>query len=273
MAVMCQLAGVRARVVTGYKGGEYNQVGGFYCVRGSDAHSWVEVYVPDRDWVVFDPTPPRSADERRTGRRFAGLRAYLDFLQFQWTHLVVAYDAANRKTLLGKVRSWFTEPGPAEAGIVARLWRFLLGPRGMGFRQRLLYWVVLALAAALCLLAARLAYVLATRLWAALPRRERPKPRRWAPEAAFYEQLLERLARLGYAKPGHQTPREFARELAAQSADLAPVGELVEAFYKVQFGRQALSQADRETVEGLLDKLARVRDDQPRASVPSDGAD
>jgi protein-glutamine gamma-glutamyltransferase len=53
--VMMRAAGLPARVVTGYQGGELNGVGGYYIVRESDAHAWTEVWLRDRGWVRVDP--------------------------------------------------------------------------------------------------------------------------------------------------------------------------------------------------------------------------
>ncbi len=55
-AVLMRAAGVPARVVTGYQGGVYNAVGGFWTVRQSDAHAWTEVWLAQRGWVRVDPT-------------------------------------------------------------------------------------------------------------------------------------------------------------------------------------------------------------------------
>ncbi len=49
-------AGVPARVVTGYQGGELNPVDGYLGVRQSDAHAWAEVWLEKRGWVRVDPT-------------------------------------------------------------------------------------------------------------------------------------------------------------------------------------------------------------------------
>jgi transglutaminase-like putative cysteine protease len=43
-------------VVTGYQGGEYNDFGGYYIVRQSDAHAWAEVWIKDKGWLRIDPT-------------------------------------------------------------------------------------------------------------------------------------------------------------------------------------------------------------------------
>jgi transglutaminase-like putative cysteine protease len=53
---LMRAAGVPARVVTGYLGGELNPVDSIITVRQSDAHAWAEVLLPGRGWVRVDPT-------------------------------------------------------------------------------------------------------------------------------------------------------------------------------------------------------------------------
>jgi hypothetical protein len=54
---MARSLGIPARMATGYAPGEYNPFTGYYDVRASDAHAWVEVYFPGYGWSTFDPTP------------------------------------------------------------------------------------------------------------------------------------------------------------------------------------------------------------------------
>lgn len=56
MAVMLRSQGVPARFATGYAPGTRNVLSGYFEVRQSDAHSWVEVYFPGTGWIEFDPT-------------------------------------------------------------------------------------------------------------------------------------------------------------------------------------------------------------------------
>jgi transglutaminase-like putative cysteine protease len=53
---LMRLAGIPARIVLGYQGGEYNENGGYLIVRQSDAHAWAEVWLKDRGWTRVDPT-------------------------------------------------------------------------------------------------------------------------------------------------------------------------------------------------------------------------
>ena len=60
MALLLRMAGIPARVSTGFSTGATDTKTGEYVVRDFDAHSWVEVYYPDYGWITFDPTPAAS---------------------------------------------------------------------------------------------------------------------------------------------------------------------------------------------------------------------
>src|SRR5690606_32454560 len=53
---LMRAAGIPARVVTGYQGGEVNPVGDYMIVRQSEAHAWAEAWIEGRGWVRIDPT-------------------------------------------------------------------------------------------------------------------------------------------------------------------------------------------------------------------------
>ncbi|MEW7850956.1 DUF3488 and transglutaminase-like domain-containing protein [Massilia aurea] len=64
---LMRAAGVPARVVTGYQGGEINPVDGFMTVRQSDAHAWAEVWIAGRGWLRVDPTAAVAPERVRSG--------------------------------------------------------------------------------------------------------------------------------------------------------------------------------------------------------------
>jgi transglutaminase-like putative cysteine protease len=69
---LMRAAGVPARVVTGYQGGELNPIDGFMTVRQSDAHAWAEVWIAGRGWLRVDPgrTGPRSGRRHSASTRY-----------------------------------------------------------------------------------------------------------------------------------------------------------------------------------------------------------
>lgn len=80
LALMGRMVGVPTRLVTGYTAGTLNRLTGYWEVKGSEAHAWVEAYFPAFGWVPFDPSPgfvaPMNPDVpmdllQRVGTRFA----------------------------------------------------------------------------------------------------------------------------------------------------------------------------------------------------------
>ncbi len=65
--IMMRAAGVPARVVTGYQGGEFNPIGDYLLVRQRDAHAWVEVWLESRGWTRVDPTSVVSPNRIEQG--------------------------------------------------------------------------------------------------------------------------------------------------------------------------------------------------------------
>ena len=65
-ATLARAAGLPARIVVGFQGGEFNAGGQFWLVRSSDAHAWTEVWLAGRGWVRVDPTGAVSPS-RTTG--------------------------------------------------------------------------------------------------------------------------------------------------------------------------------------------------------------
>ena len=54
--LLSRLGGIPSRIVTGYHGGELNEIGNFYSFKQKDTHAWAEVWLDDKGWVRVDPT-------------------------------------------------------------------------------------------------------------------------------------------------------------------------------------------------------------------------
>ena len=99
LAILLRLAGVPARLVGGYRGGNYNEVGGYYLVTEDMAHVWVEVYLEGEGWLTVDPTawslgfsPDQGAARR--------LSLYADAVGFYWNKAVIGYDLDRQLALV-----------------------------------------------------------------------------------------------------------------------------------------------------------------------------
>lgn len=98
-ATMLRVAGVPSRLVGGYRGGNYNEMAGYYVVTEDMAHVWVEAYLDGVGWRTVDPSAwaigslPRRAQAR-------GLAMYVDAIGFYWDKAVVSYDLEKQIALV-----------------------------------------------------------------------------------------------------------------------------------------------------------------------------
>jgi protein-glutamine gamma-glutamyltransferase len=112
--VLMRAAGIPARVVTGYQGGYFSEVGRYLLVRQSDAHAWSEVWLEGRGWVRIDPTAAVSPQRVEEGARAAagdtspwyqagwiiGMRNQFDLINRGWNSLIVEFNALRQQSLL-----------------------------------------------------------------------------------------------------------------------------------------------------------------------------
>jgi transglutaminase-like putative cysteine protease len=126
---LMRAAGVPARVVTGYQGGEFNPAGNYVLVTQADAHAWAEIWLEDRGWVRIDPTAAVSPQRIELSMAaalpagepvpimmrgdYAWLRKlYLnwDALNNHWNQWVLGYNQQRQMELLarltGSILSW-----------------------------------------------------------------------------------------------------------------------------------------------------------------------
>lgn len=104
--LMLRHQGVPARLVNGFLGGAWNNVGDYLTVRQGDAHTWVEIYVPDVGWVPVDPTPPiESTFLDRTGL-LDRLDDAIDAARRAWSIWFLEYDLDAQIGLFGDLRDY-----------------------------------------------------------------------------------------------------------------------------------------------------------------------
>jgi transglutaminase-like putative cysteine protease len=110
-AVLMRGAGIPARIVTGYQGGFWQAGGEYLLVRQSDAHAWVEVWLPGSGWTRVDPTAAVSPERIESGAQsVAGghgasdwlrdLRNRYDRLQHLWNSWVLGFDADRQERMM-----------------------------------------------------------------------------------------------------------------------------------------------------------------------------
>jgi transglutaminase-like putative cysteine protease len=222
MTVMLRTLGIPARVATGFYGGVFNSISGWQVLRASDAHSWVEAWLPGRGWTTFDPTPFDPAAAPASGLM---LRAslLLDAIEQFWRDWVVTYDGDHQRALVSRVQD------------ARRLWQWsAVWPSLPKLTPRA--WIGLAAAAAGLFVALRFGPALAA-FWSR--GRRLARARRGHAESSdatlLYERMLRLLERRGWRREPTLTPAEFARTLPPSELALL-VEDLTRAYNQVRFG-------------------------------------
>jgi len=209
MAVMLRAIHIPSRVVTGFQSGVYNPLTGWYVVRSSDAHSWVEAYLPGRGWTSFDPTPP---DTSAAGTGFWSQWAlYMDAADMFWQQWVMNYDLDHQLALASRVEQ---SSRALNNNWLQKVGRQLRSFTQEGWRSAERY----AAAGVLLVLAIGIAIWFGPRWWRALiARRHVRRLSRGqvgvSDASLLYARMLEILRRRGFEKPAWLTPAEFARIL------------------------------------------------------------
>ena len=103
-ATLLRQAGIPARLVGGYLGGVYNELGGYYTVSEDMAHVWLEAYVAGEGWLTVDPSRwvvnSAAVGVKGESGAFAHLSMYLDALGYYWNRAVINYDLERQVKLL-----------------------------------------------------------------------------------------------------------------------------------------------------------------------------
>ncbi|MCP8467322.1 DUF3488 and transglutaminase-like domain-containing protein [Pseudomonas sp. ZM23] len=240
-AFVLRAAGIPARVVTGYQGGEVNPSGNYVLVHQFDAHAWVEYWQAGIGWTRVDPTgavsPERIeqgleqamsaegsflADNPFSPLRYRGvgllneLRLAWDQVNYGWQRWVLGYQGDQQGELF---RRWF-------GGLDSP-------------------WVALLLVGGGALLLAGLA------LWLFKPwRRDRDAQLR------SFEHFERLLAPHGLRRDAGEGHRDFARRaMLALPAQAEPIRRYSEAFERQRYAGEA---PDPPRLRGHLARLRRA---------------
>lgn len=248
-ALLMRIAGIPARIVMGFLGGERNPLGAHLIVRQSDAHAWVEVWLEGQGWTRIDPTaavaPERIEPSPELtglasgrplrlriggvdawGRLVHSLRLFGDALDENWYRWVLGLDRARQQALLDYIGlGWLREYGLA---------------------------VLMVLASSL---------VMGLLLVALL---HQPASTRPDPLERLYRKFCARLARAGLPRKASEGPSDYGLRLALWHPGLA--GHLLaftERYARLRYGCRPVGQEDldllRRELQATLEMLRKAQ--------------
>lgn len=234
---LMRAAGVPARVVTGYQGGEINPVDDYLEVRQSDAHAWAEVWIQDKGWLRVDPTATVAPSRVQSGLAMAvpdgeplplalrpalswvrEVRYRFDAVNNTWNQWVLGYNPQRQKELLERL------------GMQSPDWH--------------------AMTLAMSILCGLLMLGLAA--WALAQRaRVNPLQRAW-------DRLSDKLAPAGLARKAWEGPLDYAERVASALPDMAAtMREIARDYSDLRYGANTAFAPDK-AARRLLDKINRL---------------
>lgn len=237
---LMRAANVPARVVTGYLGGEFNEVGNYYIVRQSDAHAWAEVWLAGQGWVRVDPTGAIAPDRVQRGLSAAlsdnaalpfmarnppqwmrDLRFDLDTLANQWNQWVLGYDTERQFAFLTRL------------GMESITWQKM----------------ALNMAIGLGLVIALFALFMLRHLYTRQPDKVQ----------AAWLKLCRKLANAGLPRAAHEGAQDYATRIAAARPELADaIRDLAARYTTLRYGTLNDEDAQREFIR-LIAKFPSFR--------------
>lgn len=272
MVSLLRSVGIPSRIATGYVAAEFNSVSGYFTVRKSDAHAWVEVQMEPGRWETFDPTPvgELQSTRRASGGPLGWIKHVWDAIEFSWLDNVVAYDKGIKLDVIGL--SGRSDPGAAAVKWQERLrkWQMAISrylPKGVLTRSLVvgvltfglvmgIYWLIRLGGKGFKPLRALIARL--------IPGRRRPAAEGIPipADAAFYKEALAVLAAAGSAKPSPAPPLSFADTLSTPAA--TPLRTIASLYYQSRFGGTPLTAQQQATGNASLADLKAALGPQAR---------
>jgi transglutaminase-like putative cysteine protease len=256
MTIMLRELGIPARLVNGFRAGEYNRMADAFVVRQYDAHSWVEAYFEPYGWIEFDPTPADPIHVRSEIARM--FNTFLDAVGLWWWEEVVNYDRYKQYRAIEAART-----------AISRFQRVLRDAVSTAYERLRVAWDrpvarnlsrrTVVVISGLSVLLAFLVYLRFSRNGSAFLRLQRsfyrlsrsPKPHRVI--TIYYKEALGLLDSHGMTRGSDLTPLEFAHSLRLHAVGPS-LGDLTRLYNRVRFGSSA-DEGDLVRAEGLLQAL------------------
>lgn len=235
--LLMRAAGVPARVVTGYLGGEINPLDNYLIVRQSDAHAWSEIWVDGAGWQRVDPTAavaPERIEKGATAIPGLDIAPVLirqnNALSQLWRKLRFGVDMLNNKWNI-----WIIAYGPS-------LQQEVLSVFGLATTQRMLFALLTFVALLIGFYAWRM-FALHTQYSDSV--------------VLTYAKFCRKLARRGILRHSYEGPQDFAQRITLARPELAAQVEAITRLYTaLRYGRYYKGQ-------WLTDLKKRVREFSP----------
>lgn len=226
-AIMLRIAGIPSRLVGGYRGGYYNNIGGYYIVPQKNAHVWVEAYVKNKGWKRIDPTPAGaeafSLPVKGVNLLFR-MNMFIDTINYYWFSFVINYNFERQLNILNSFRRAFKKSSISIT---------------VNKKRAIEYGIVIFLAAA----AMSAVYLIVIK-----------SLKRETAEKQILLRFLNRMEKLGYRKNKSQGLEEFVLTIENCSVRMGAMN-FVREFEKLFYQDRAFRENNIKDLKKMIDVL------------------
>lgn len=219
MAVLLRVNDIPSRLVGGYRGGYYNEMGKYYLVPQKNAHVWVEAHIPGKGWVRYDPTPA-SADAFSAASGdgiFLRLRMVFDTINYYWYGVVLTYNLERQISITRTLMAELRKPSISFSLQQRKVLKYL-GIFVISFGLIVLAWFLV----------------------------KSVKP----PETALLNRFLKRLKAAGYEKQKSEGLEEFLSRIPDEELKSTSL-EFVREYEKIYYGDGRFTPEDLKRLKRL----------------------
>ncbi|MEW8000242.1 MAG: DUF3488 and transglutaminase-like domain-containing protein [Candidatus Thiodiazotropha endolucinida] len=229
---LMRIAGIPSRLILGYQGGEYNELGGYFIIRQYHAHVWSEIWLEDQGWVRIDPTAAVAPERIEYPLRLAfgeegapalfeiggsGLAAsivrqfvnVLDSFNIQWRRWIIGYSKEHQFTLMRKfgIDNYSTiQRGLITLGVVV---------------------TILITIAFITIHQGRL---------------------RLTPTQQLYQRFCKKLSNLGITRRAYEGPMDYAKRAARNRPDLSDqIMAIIDLYIRLRYASQTRDYEQQRT--------------------------
>lgn len=227
MAVLLRINNIPSRLVGGYRGGYYNEMGNYYLIPQKNAHVWVEAHIDGKGWVRFDPTPatPEAFTPAYRQGVFLKLQLFFDTINYYWYGIILTYNLERQLSISRSIVSGLKKPSFSFSFLRSTIVRYA---------GTALVVIVLIIAAF-------------TLLRSASPR-----------EIALLNRFLRKLKSLGYPKGDFEGLEEFAARIPDESVRMVSL-EFVRNFENIYYTDRPFMTEDLKRLKKIMEKIDNAK--------------
>jgi len=249
LAIMTRILNIPTRLATGFTSGKYNYVTGYYEVKSSDAHAWVEVYFPHFGWVDFDPTPGYTANFGNGSKSENIVASALTKKLLAWLNKIIpqAFSAHIKDFIITVIIGLVT--------FFASIMKFFLELNWLNFVILIFSSVIIV---AIFVLSITLFKNIQTKRNKELSQRKKFKSLNQIEIIKLQEKLIKLLEKQGYIYSSESTLKEYLSKISNDKLEIMDIlNKITDKFYYSRYSDTTITTENIEECKELVNEIIK----------------